>query len=146
MQFEHLCDGEYRYDAPPIVITPYGGREAVAFGGGDGWLTGERLSGTTRWSNFPRRREDGTFLPNVTGVIETDDGATVLYETTGVSLAPPEGSTHRLVTSTVRFHADAEPYRWLNAVVAVEEGVVDAATGVLRTRIWVCAPEEGLAT
>ena len=145
MQLEHLCDGEYRYDPPPTVITPYGGHEAVAFGGGHGQLTGERLGGATRWSNFPRRREDGTFLPRVTGVIDTDDGATVLYETTGVSLPPPEGSTRRLVTSTVRFYADADAYRWLNAVVAVEEGVIDAATGVLHTRIWVCQPDHRLS-
>ena len=146
MRLEHLCDGEYRYASPPIVIMPYGGYEAVAFGGGDGRVTGERLNGATRWSNFPRRREDGTFMPNITGVIETDDGATVLYETTGVSLPPSEGSTRRLITSTVRFHAGAEAYRWLNEVVAVEEGVIDIATGALRTRMWVCSPDAALAT
>src|SRR5579864_58516 len=37
-----------------------------------------RISGRFRASNFPRRRTDKTFTPNFHGVIQTDDGATIL--------------------------------------------------------------------
>lgn len=141
MRLEHLCDGEYRYDAAPVVVTPFDGGEAIGFGGGRGRLSGDRLSGTLRWSNFPRRREDGTFLPALTGVVETADGATILFETHGVSLPPEQGTSHRVISSAVRFHAEDDAHRWLNDVLAVEEGRIDMTTGVVHTSVWVCVPD-----
>ena len=38
-----------------------------------------RLSARYRGANFPRTRTDGTLLPDFRGVLETDDGATVLF-------------------------------------------------------------------
>jgi hypothetical protein len=36
--------------------------------------------GTGVWSNYPRRRTDGRMLPNVRGLITTQDGASILFE------------------------------------------------------------------
>ncbi len=73
--------------------------------------------------------------------METTDGATLLFEARGVSLAPAEDATLRDICSAVRFHTAAEHLRWLNDVVVVEEGQIHLTTGVVRTRGWVCVPE-----
>lgn len=38
-----------------------------------------RLSARYRGANFTRRRVDGTLTPDFRGVLETDDGATILF-------------------------------------------------------------------
>ena len=38
------------------------------------------ISGRFRGANYPHRRGDGTFRPDLRAVIETDDGATVMFE------------------------------------------------------------------
>ena len=141
MRLEHLFDGEYRYDAPPTIVRSPNGHEARAFGGGSGRLSGDRLSGEIAWSNFPRSRDDGAFLPNLTGKITSDDGAVVPFETHGISIVGADGSQRR-ICSSLRFHTDGEGLRWLNDVVAVEEGVIDMTTGVVRTRGWLCVPDD----
>src|SRR5438309_5384582 len=67
-------------------VRPHAGNEAQGYGDGDGTLTGE-LNGTVAWANFPRRREDGVWMPNVRGVIKTDDGAEILLSVQGQSIA-----------------------------------------------------------
>jgi hypothetical protein len=63
---------------------PYaGGVEPARQGVGDGTVTGERLSGGVQWSNQPRRRGDGTMLPDARGVITTHEGAEVFFDLTG---------------------------------------------------------------
>jgi hypothetical protein len=42
-----------------------------------------RISGRFRGANHSYRRGDGTFLPDFQGVIETDDGAEVLFDYRG---------------------------------------------------------------
>lgn len=71
---------------------------AVGLGGGceqhlyvaEGRCEGS-ISGRFRGANFPRRREDGTFRPDFRAVIETDDGATIMFEWHGYSHAYPVG-------------------------------------------------------
>ena len=38
-----------------------------------------RLTARLRGSNHPRRRADGTLLPDFRGALDTDDGATILF-------------------------------------------------------------------
>jgi len=51
---------------------PYGARgdgaEGLGFGRDDGTVSGE-ITGTLVWANYPRRREDGVWTPNLRGVI-----------------------------------------------------------------------------
>jgi hypothetical protein len=51
-----------------------------------------RLSGGFRAANHPHRRSDGTFVPDFQGVIETDDGAEVLFDYRGYGRAYPAGA------------------------------------------------------
>ena len=85
------------------------------------------LSGRFRGANFPlRRTPDGPFCPDFRGVIETDDGATIMFESHGYGRAYPPG--RRQIVGSVQHLSDAERYRRLNDVVCVCVGEVRTAT------------------
>jgi hypothetical protein len=81
-----------------------------------------RISGLFHGANHPHRRSDGTFLPDFQGVIETDDGAEVLFDYRGYGLAYPVGR-RQIVTSATHLSED-ERYRWLNDSLCVGVGEV----------------------
>jgi hypothetical protein len=81
-----------------------------------------RIEGSFRGANHPARRSDGTFLPDFQGVIETTDGATVLFDWRGYGRAYPPGS--RQVVCSGLHWSDHERYRWLNDSQAVGVGEV----------------------
>ena len=80
------------------------------------------IAGRFRGANHPRRRGDGTYLPDFQGVIETDDGATIMVETRGFGRAYPE-PRRQVVVATTHFTGD-ERYRRLNDVLCVGVGEV----------------------
>jgi hypothetical protein len=83
------------------------------------------ISGRFRGANFPQRRPaGGSFCPDVRAVIETDDGATVMFECRGYGRPYPSG--RRQVVGAV-FHAtDSDQHRRLNDAVCVCVGEVRA--------------------
>lgn len=81
-----------------------------------------RLSARLRAANYPRRRVDGTLLPDFRGVLETDDGATVLFSWHGYA-AVADGGARRLVGSVTHVSDDAR-YRRLNNVVCTLAGEI----------------------
>ena len=81
-----------------------------------------RLSARYRGANFPRTRTDGTLLPDFRGVLESDDGATVLFSWHGYAIPRP-GSRLELVGSMTHVTED-ERYRRLNDVVCALAGEV----------------------
>jgi hypothetical protein len=85
-----------------------------------------RLSARYRGANFPRTNTDGKLLPDFRGVLETDDGATVLFAWHGYAIPRP-GSKLELVGSMAHL-SDDERYRRLNDVVC-------ALTGEVRPRV-----------
>ncbi len=74
-----------------------------------------RISGLFRGANHPHRRSDGTFLPDFQGVIETDDGAEVLFDYQGYGRAYPVGKRQIVVSGT--HLSEDERYLWLNDVL-----------------------------
>jgi hypothetical protein len=81
-----------------------------------------RVAGRFRGANHPHRRTDLTYLPNFQGVIETDDGATVMFEIRGYGRAYPEGRRQVVATAT---HVSGDGrYRRLNDVVCAVTGEV----------------------
>jgi hypothetical protein len=86
-----------------------------------------RLQGRFRGANHPRRRSDGTFLPDFQGIIETEDGAVVYFDYGGYGRAYP-AARRQIVSSATHLSAD-ERYRWLNDVVCVGTGEVRAEAG-----------------
>ena len=84
-----------------------------------------RLNGHFRGANHPRRRTDETYLPDFQGAIETDDGATILFDLRGYGRAYPPGN--RQVVGTATHVSGHERYRWLNDVVCALAGEVRAS-------------------
>ena len=81
-----------------------------------------RISGWFRGANHPNRRGDGTFLPDFQGVIETDDGAELLFDYRGYGRAYHVG--RRQIVATGTHLSEDERYRWLNDSLSVGVGEV----------------------
>jgi hypothetical protein len=109
-----------------IEIPGDGNAEAQSFFFAEGRCEG-RVQGRFRGANHPRRRGDGTYLPDFQGVIETEDGAVVYFDYQGYGRAYPAGR-RQIVSSATHLSAD-ERYRWLNDVVCVGTGEVRSRQG-----------------
>lgn len=122
-------DVEFRYES--MALSGPSGRAGRMFGAGSATFSGERLSGEATWANFPRILADGSTRPQASGALTTAEGKTVLFRIGGNGY-PQGGRALHVLT----FEVDEPSYSWLNDVVAVGEGSVDA--GVLRMRYFEC--------
>jgi len=119
---------------------PYGGEEGLGFGQGHGEVTGE-LEGTLVWANFPRRREDGVWTPNLRGTITTRDGSELLVSLHGQSVEEDPPGTRRAILARLELTTHAEPYRWLNTCFVVGEGEIDEERENWWLDTYVCVNE-----
>jgi hypothetical protein len=102
------------------------GIEGRGFLVAEGRSTG-RLSARYRAANFPRKRADGALVPEFRGVLETDDGAAILFEWQGLAVLETDSGMRRLLGSLV--HTTDDPrYLWLNDRVCAVEGEVRPRT------------------
>ena len=99
-----------------VELTGPNGRETQSFLIAEGRSEG-RLSARYRAANYPRGRVDGALVPDFRGVLETDDGATILFSWHGYARAPT-GNARELVGS-ISHVSDDPRYRWLNEVCPV---------------------------
>jgi hypothetical protein len=113
-------------EAWSVELVGEHGTEGRSFFLAEGRAEG-RLSARLRAANFPRRRVDGTLVPEFRGVLETDDGATILFSWHGYGTAA-DGGGSRLVGSMTHV-SDDERYRWLNEVVCAVAGEVRRRQG-----------------
>jgi hypothetical protein len=141
MRLEPLFEMELDYEGGFFVIAPYGGGEGAGYGDGKGRVSGEQVNGSIRWSNHPRRREDGVLVPDAHGVIETDDGARIVFHLGGYSLVLEGEPARRGIVSPATFATDDERYRWLNDVIAIGEGSIDFTTLRLRMSYHRCVAD-----
>jgi hypothetical protein len=81
-----------------------------------------RLSARYRAANYPRRHVDGALEPEFRGVLETDDGATILFHWEGLARLTDSGM--RQLLGTIQHVADDDRYAWLNDRVCAVEGEV----------------------
>ena len=108
-------------EAWSVEVTSDAGIEGRGFLLAEGRSTG-RLSARYRAANFPRKRADGALVPEFRGVLETDDGAVILFEWQGLAVLSASGM-RQLLGSLV--HTTDDPrYRWLNDRVCAVEGEV----------------------
>ena len=112
-------------EAWSVEVAGMGGAEGRSFLLAEGRSTG-RLSARFRAANFPRKRADGSLLPEFRGVLEPDDGGAILFEWQGLAVRGVAG-TRRLLGSLVHI-TDHPRYRWLNDRVCAVEGEVRPGT------------------
>ena len=123
-------------------VLPFGTAEAAGFGWGEGAVSGEVLQGSVRWANYPRRREDGVWTPNLRGVIRTEEGAEILISLHGQSVQEDSPDVaRRAILTRVELLSDHEGYRWLNTSFVVGEGEIDEKTEEWWLQAYVCVNE-----
>jgi hypothetical protein len=108
-------------DSWDVELAGDGGTEGQGFLLVEGRTEG-RITAGLRAANYPRHRTDGTVTPNFRGVLETDDGAVVLFSWRGYARASASGPRQLLGSITHR-SAD-ERYRWLNTAMGVLTGKI----------------------
>ena len=113
-------------EAWSVELAGESGTEGRSFFLAEGRTEG-RLSARLRAANFPRRRVDGTLTPDFRGVLETDDGATVLFSWQGLARLGPDGM--RELLGSITHETDDERYRWLNDRVCAIVGEVRPSAG-----------------
>lgn len=122
-------------------IELFDGAYLQMIGRGEGTVEWAGVSGTIEWTNFPERRADGAYLPNVTGVIRLEGHERpVMYRMHGISLRP-DADGRRLFAGPVRWYTDEPELLHLNDRWGYEEGQLDIDTLRFRTRAYLLHAE-----
>jgi Protein of unknown function (DUF3237) len=108
-------------EARNVELIGPAGTEGQSFLIAEGRAAG-RLSARFRGANYPRRRIDNTLAPEFHRVLETDDGAALLFAWHGYARAGDRGA--RELVGSITHLSDDERYRWLNDVVCALTGEV----------------------
>jgi hypothetical protein len=106
---------------------PYGAggeSEGLGFGQGEGTISGE-IEGKVAWANYPRRRQDGVWTPNLRGVVRVRDGSELLLSIHGQSVQEQAPGHRRAILARVELTTEADRYRWLNTCFLFGEGEID---------------------
>ena len=87
-----------------------------------------RIHGTVRWDLF-EEQEEALCRSNLTGVIETNDGAQIQFDSRGFFIKPDKSNPNKWITSaSVYLHTADQRYEWLNTRLAVWVGEFDMET------------------
>ena len=86
-----------------------------------------------RGANHPRRRTDGTYCPDFQGVIETGDGAEVMFDWRGYGRAYPVGARQIVLTATHLARGRALPVAERRGVRRGRRGADAAETATAST-------------
>ena len=108
-------------EAWTVELAAESGTEAQSFLVAEGRASGV-VSGRYRGANYPRRRTDGTLTPDFRGVLETDDGATIMFAWHGFGRRGDSAGL-QLVGSMTHL-TDDHRYAWLNTGVCAVSGEV----------------------
>lgn len=143
MRIDFLGDMELVYRESALgekfhLVRPYGTEEGWGYGEGEGSIKGGKLSGRIRWVSHPRHRGDGSVLPNLDGMIKTEDGAIVLFTLQGKTVWV-KGMGRQLLAAM--FATEDRRYSWLNDSFCVLEGAVDHLGLRIRSRLYLCVNE-----
>jgi hypothetical protein len=142
MQSELLYSTDQAYISDTTErVELYDGAFLQMFGRGEGTVEWDDMAGRIEWTNFPPRRPDGVYLPDITGVIKLDGSDhRIMYRMHGISLLPDEQDL-RLFAGPVRWYTDHPDFLWLNDRWGYEEGELNRKTLGFHTRTFVLHPE-----
>lgn len=93
MRLEPLHRATFRYPdgGRGTVLEGESGSEGYYFFVAEGAVEG-RIAGRLQAANHPRSRVDKNALPDIQGAIETEDGATVIFDWRGFARPYPRGA------------------------------------------------------
>ena len=127
-QLQHSFEVELQYREGLEAITSPEGKLGEYLGSGDGTLKGGALQGTVRWDLYEVLGKTSC-QTNLAGVIETDDGAKIEFETKGFGMVPDDSHPHQwYMAHTVEFDTEDKRYEWLNTTLAFWDGGADLET------------------
>ena len=110
----------YQEGKPRALDAP--GRTGEYLGSGDGTVRGEGIRGDVHWDLF-EKVEDTLCESNLRGLIDTEDGATIEFDTLGFFRRPTQpGDSIWVNASAVTFHTDDNRYDWLNGITGTRQG------------------------
>ena len=115
----------YKKGKARILTDP--GRVGEYLGSGEGMIKGDLLNGRVHWDLF-EKVEEIICESNLRGLIETEDGATIQFDTLGFFRRPTRPEDNIWVNaSAVTFHTDDARYTWLNEITGIWQGTFDMA-------------------
>lgn len=118
---------QYREGLAPFSSPE--GKIGGYIGSGEGTADGPELRGTVRWDLYEKSVGDLSCETNFVGVIETDDGAEIRFDTKGFARVLDRSNTDAWTMNLgLKFETDDERYQWLNAVAALWLGAFDMGT------------------
>ena len=116
---------EYKQEKPPVSEA---GKVGEYIGSGEGTVDGAEISGSVHWTLFETQSET-ICESNLFGIIETEDGAEIKFDTMGFFMRPDKTKPHQWTTSAaVTFVTEDERYTWLNSVLGVWSGEFNMKT------------------
>jgi len=118
-----------RPSAPPVQVHEPPRSSGDLLGSGDGIVRGATLQGRVHWSIF--EVQGAICETTIVGVITTDDGAQLDFETRGYGVVPVSNQPDLWdMPAVVRFRTQSPTYQWLNTTLAWLEGTFDMRRGV----------------
>jgi hypothetical protein len=135
-ELELLFTLQLRYQGQ-IELAPMGDKVGTLVGGGDGRLTGPRVRGTVRWSNYETTGLDQVCALQVPGIIQTHDGAEIGFEGREFAMPFADGSQQWRVAGVLRFKTVDSRYVWLNDTFALSSGTFDYEAGMACWTVFV---------
>jgi len=119
----------YRPNIPPVELHDNSSRSGELLGSGDGVVAGAILQGRVHWSLF--EVQGPICETNIVGVITTDDGAQLEFETRGYGVVPDSNQPNLWeMPAVVKFRTESPTYQWLNTTLALWEGTFDMHSGI----------------
>jgi len=127
-RLEHLFEVELQFRQGMAPVGSAEGKGGEYIGSGAGTVKGAQIDGTVRWDLF-EEQEETLCRSNLTGVIETNEGAQIQFESRGFFIKPDQSNPNKWITSaSVHFDTTDQRYEWLNTHLAVWEGEFDMET------------------
>lgn len=138
-QLQAIFDVQLQFVQGKQRVLADPGRTGKYLGSGDGTIQGEQVNGRVQWDLF-EKVEETLCESNLRGLIETDDGAIIRFDTLGFFRRPTRPDDSIWVNaSAVTFSTDDGRYAWLNEITAIWQGTFDMA--VYRHDYWVYLPD-----
>ena len=142
---DHIFDEEISLTA----ITEYGiswgdiagGKAEIPLNGArfdisfEGKLTGGKINGVIKGTDFLEIRADGKFMLDIRAAIITDDGEIIAVKEDGVSAPGPDGTAR--LNLNMHFSTISSKYSWLNIKQGWLIGEVDMIKGKVKMKGYI---------